>query len=51
MDERKKSIVRLFAAAALLFITSAYRQLSMRYLAGGFSAALSCLGGLYVPAF
>ena len=32
MDERKKSIVRLFAAAALLFITSAYRQLSMRYL-------------------
>ncbi|MGM9601622.1 MAG: hypothetical protein ACI3W5_08615, partial [Faecousia sp.] len=32
MDERKKSIVRLFAAAALLFAVSAYRQLSMRYL-------------------
>lgn len=31
MDERKKSIVRLFAAAVLLFVVSAYRQLSMRY--------------------
>ncbi len=31
MDERKKSIARLFAAAALLFAVSAYRQLSMRY--------------------
>lgn len=31
MDERKKSVVRLFAAAALLFAVSAYRQLSMRY--------------------
>lgn len=31
MDERKKSIVRLFGAAALLFAVSAYRQLSMRY--------------------
>ncbi len=32
MSERKKSIVRLFAAAALLFAVSAYRQFSMRYL-------------------
>jgi hypothetical protein len=32
MGERKKSIIRLFAAAALLFAISAYRQLSMRYL-------------------
>lgn len=32
MDERKKSIVRLFTAAVLLFVVSAYRQLSMRYL-------------------
>ena len=32
MDERKKSVVRLFAATALLFAVSAYRQLSMRYL-------------------
>lgn len=32
MSERKKSVVRLFAAAALLFAVSAYRQLSMRYL-------------------
>ncbi len=31
MDERKKSVVRLFAAAVLLFAVSAYRQLSMRY--------------------
>lgn len=31
MDERKKSIVRLFGVAALLFAVSAYRQLSMRY--------------------
>ena len=31
MGERKKSIVRLFEAAALLFAVSAYRQLSMRY--------------------
>ena len=31
MDERKKSIVRLLAAVALLFTVSAYRQLSMRY--------------------
>lgn len=31
MDERKKSVVRLFAAATLLFAISAYRQLSMRY--------------------
>ncbi len=31
MGERKKSIVRLFAAAALLFAVSAYRQLSIRY--------------------
>lgn len=31
MGERKKSIIRLFAAAALLFAVSAYRQLSMRY--------------------
>lgn len=31
MSERKKSVVRLFAAAALLFAVSAYRQLSMRY--------------------
>lgn len=31
MGERKKSIVRLFAAAALLFAVSAYRQLSMQY--------------------
>ena len=31
MGERKKSIVRLFAAATLLFAVSGYRQLSMRY--------------------
>lgn len=31
MDERKKSVVRLFGAAALLFAVSAYRQFSMRY--------------------
>ena len=31
MGERKKSVVRLFAAATLLFAVSAYRQLSMRY--------------------
>lgn len=31
MSERKKSVVRLFAATALLFAVSAYRQLSMRY--------------------
>ena len=32
MGKRKKSVVRLFAATALLFAVSAYRQLSMRYL-------------------
>ena len=32
MGKRKKSVVRLFAATALLFSVSAYRQLSMRYL-------------------
>lgn len=32
MSERKKSVIRLFAAAVLLFVVSAYRQLSMRYL-------------------
>ena len=32
MSERKKSVVRLFGAAALLFAVSRYRQLSMRYL-------------------
>ena len=32
MSERKKSVVRLFGAAALLFAVSAYRQLSMRDL-------------------
>lgn len=32
MSERKKSVVRLFLAAALLFAVSAYRQISMRYL-------------------
>lgn len=31
MGERKKSVVRLFAAATLLIAVSAYRQLSMRY--------------------
>ena len=31
MDERKKSVVRLFLAAALLFAVSAYRQLSMQH--------------------
>lgn len=31
MDERKKSVVRLFAAAVLLFAVSAYRQFSMQY--------------------
>ena len=36
MSERKKSIVRLFAAAALLFAVSAYRQFSMRYLPDDF---------------
>lgn len=30
MDERKKSVVRLFAATVLLLAVSAYRQLSMR---------------------
>lgn len=32
MSERKKSVVRLFWAAALLFAVSAYRQISMRCL-------------------
>lgn len=32
MSERKKSIIRLFVAAGLLFAVSGYRQLSMRYL-------------------
>lgn len=32
MGKRKKSVVRLFAATALLFAVSAYQQLSMRYL-------------------
>ncbi len=31
MDERKKSVIRLFVAAGLLFAVSAYRQFSMRY--------------------
>lgn len=31
MSERKKSVVRLFVAAVLLFVVSAYRQLSIRY--------------------
>ena len=31
MGKRKKSVVRLFAATALLFAVSAYRQLSIRY--------------------
>ena len=31
MGERKKSVVRLFAAATLLFAVSAYRQFSMQY--------------------
>lgn len=31
MGERKKSVVRIFVAAALLFAVSAYRQFSMRY--------------------
>ena len=31
MSERKKSVIRLFAAAVLLFTVSAYRQLSIRY--------------------
>ena len=31
MDERKKTVVRLFAAAVLLFAVSAYRQFSMQY--------------------
>ena len=31
MDERKKSVVRLLGATALLFAVSAYRQFSMRY--------------------
>lgn len=31
MSERKKTVVRLFAAAALLFAVSIYRQISMRY--------------------
>lgn len=31
MSERKKSIIRLFVAAGLLFAVSGYRQLSMRY--------------------
>lgn len=32
MGERKKFVVRIFVAAALLFAVSGYRQLSMRYL-------------------
>jgi len=32
MGERKKSVVRIFVAATLLFAVSGYRQLSMRYL-------------------
>lgn len=32
MGERKKSVVRLFSATALLFAISAYRQISIRYL-------------------
>lgn len=36
MSERKKSVVRLFGAAGLLFAVSAYRQLSMRYLPENF---------------
>lgn len=36
MSERKKSVVRLFVAAGLLFAVSAYRQLSMRYLPENF---------------
>lgn len=31
MDERKKSVVRFFAATVLLFAVSAYRQFSMQY--------------------
>lgn len=31
MDERKKSVIQLFAAAALLLAVSAYRQLSMQH--------------------
>lgn len=31
MSERKKSVIRLFAAAVLLFTVSAYRQLSMQH--------------------
>ena len=31
MGKRKKSVIRLFAAAVLLFTVSAYRQLSIRY--------------------
>lgn len=31
MDERKKTVIRLFAAAALLLAVSAYRQLSMQH--------------------
>ena len=31
LDERKKSVIRLFAAAALLLAVSAYRQLSMQH--------------------
>ena len=31
MDERKKSVVRLLGATALLFAVSAYRQFSMQY--------------------
>ena len=36
MSERKKSVIRLFAAAVLLFTVSAYRQLSIRYWPGNF---------------
>ena len=32
MSDRKKTVARLFGAAALLFAVSAYRQLSMRHL-------------------
>ena len=36
MGERKKFVVRIFVAAALLFAVSGYRQLSMRYLPEAF---------------
>ena len=51
MGKRKKSVVRLFAATALLFAVSAYRQLSMRYLPEDALRSYLVWVVLYAPAF